>query len=321
MEYKDYYKILGVDKNATQEEIRKAYRKLALKYHPDRNPGDKAAEEKFKEITEANEVLSDPEKRKKYDQLGANWKYYQNMNTGAGGGDWFGGFGNSGGGRTYHFSGDFGDLFGGVGGFSDFFKSFFGGGFGETADPFTTGYGHRTNGARKGHDYETTLHLTLQEAFNGTKRQFRVDGRTINLNIKPGVKEGQKLRVRNQGGEGINGGERGDLYIKVHIISDPFFERVEDDLYYTLDLDIFSAALGTTKKIKMLDGKKIGVKIPPFTDSNKILRIKGMGMPNHDNPHKRGDLFIRLNFVVPKNISKEDLEVLKKLKEKYVTEE
>ncbi len=318
MEYKDYYKILGVDKNATQDEIRKAYRKLALKYHPDRNPGDKAAEEKFKEITEANEVLSDPEKRKKYDQLGANWKYYQNMNA-DGAHDWFGGFGNQGGRRTYHFTGNLDDLFGGsFGGFSDFFNSFFGGGFEQTSNPFTGG---KTNGARKGADYETTLHLTLQEALKGTKRQIRVDGRTINLNIKPGIKEGQKLRVKNQGGEGINGGERGDLYIKIHIIADPFFERKDDDLYYTMDVDIFSAAVGTTKKIKTLDGKKLGIKIPPFTDSNKILRIKGMGMPKHDNPNIRGDLFIKLNFVVPKNLSKEDLETLKRLKEKYAIDE
>jgi curved DNA-binding protein len=314
MEYKDYYKILGVDKNATQDEIKKAYRKLALKYHPDRNPGDKAAEEKFKEITEANEVLSDPEKRKKYDQLGSNWKQYQNMNFG---GNWGPGFGGRGRGRAYHFSGDFGDLFGGMGGFSDFFKSFFGGGFSEADNPFTSGYSHRSNGSRKGHDYETTLHLTLQEALTGTKRQIQVDGRKININIKPGIKEGQKLRVKNQGGKGINGGERGDLYIKIHIIADPFFERQDDDLYYTMDVDIFSAAVGTTKKIKTLDGKKLGVKIPPYTDSNKILRIKKMGMPRAENPNERGDLFIKLNFIVPKNISKEDVELLKKLKEKY----
>ncbi len=317
MEYKDYYKILGVDKNATQEEIRKAYRKLALKYHPDRNPGDKAAEEKFKEITEANEVLSDPEKRKKYDQLGANWKYYQNVNTGNGA-DWFNSFGNQQG-RTYRFSGNFEDLFGGLGGFSDFFNSFFGGGFHEPESPFTGSRTYRSNGSRRGADYETTLHLTLREALTGTKKQIRVDGRTINLNIKPGIKEGQKLRVKNQGGKGINGGERGDLYIKIHIISDPFFERKDDDLYYTMDIDIFSAALGTTKKIKTLDGKTIGVKIPQGIDSNKILRIKGMGMPKADNPNVRGDLFIKFNFVVPQNISPEDLETIKKLRDKYAS--
>jgi curved DNA-binding protein len=316
MEFKDYYKILGVDKNATQEEIKKAYRKLALKYHPDRNPGDKAAEEKFKEITEAHEVLSDPEKRKKYDQLGANWKYYQNMNANQAH-DWFGGnFG--GGGRTYHFSvGDFDDLFGGLGGFSDFFKSFFGGGgFASSETDFGT-YARGRNGSRKGQDYETTLNITLAEALTGTKRQIVVDGRKINVKINPGITDGQKLRVRNQGGEGINGGERGDLYLKIHIIADPFFERKGDDLYYTLDVDIFSAVTGTTKTIKTLDGKKIAVKIPPRTDSSKILRIKGMGMPKANNIGARGDLFIRLNFTVPENISKEDLDIIKRLKEKY----
>ncbi len=313
MEFKDYYEILGVDKNATKEEIKKAYRKLALKYHPDRNPGDKNAEEKFKDITEAYEVLSDEEKRKKYDQLGNNWKYYQNANFNE---DWFKNFAG-GGQRTYSFHGNLNDVFGDIGGFSDFFKMFFGDFGTRTAGHDFNGFTNASFTATKGQDYESELQLTLSEAINGTTKILNVNGNKIRLKINPGVQDGQKLRIKNQGGEGINGGERGDLYLKIKIADDPYFKRVENDLYYTMDIDPFSLALGTTKKLRTLDGKKIAVKIPAGSESSKILRIKGMGMPLGNNSNARGDLLIKLNVVPPKNISREDEELIKKLQKKY----
>jgi len=311
MEFKDYYKILGVDKNATKEEIKKAYRKLALKYHPDRNPGDKNAEEKFKDITEAYEVLSDENKRKKYEQLGSNWKFYQNANFN---GDWFNEFGKAKQG-AFAFNGNFSDVFSEFTGFSDFFKMFFG-------DFSSSGAGFNNFSAsnyysKKGKDLEAQLELTLAEAINGATRILNLNGNKIRLKINPGVQDGQKLRVRNQGGRGINGGENGDLYLIIKILDDPNFKRVENNLYHTVDIDIFSLVTGTTKKIKTLDGKNIAVKIPPGTESSKIFRIKGMGLPEGNNNNARGDLFIKLNVVVPKNISGKDLKTIEILRNKY----
>lgn len=312
MEFKDYYKILGVDKNATQNEIKKAYRKLALKYHPDRNPGDKVAEEKFKEVTEANEVLSDPEKRKKYDKLGANWKQYENMG-GNSGFDFFSNFGN-GGQRTYHYSGNVEDVFGDLGGFSDFFKSFFGGNF---QGDFNGSARRKKNHARKGQDYQSELEITLEEALNGSERFIYVNGKKIKIKINPGIEEGKKLRVKNQGGTGINGGEPGDLYLKIKILNHPRFERKGNDLYHTIDVDIFTAALGGIKSFKSLEGKQIAVTIPSGTDSSKVLRLKGMGMPVAGQLNNRGDLFVKLRIVSPKKLDEKDKETLKQLRDKY----
>ncbi|RMD48838.1 MAG: J domain-containing protein [Ignavibacteria bacterium] len=312
MEFKDYYKILGVDKNATQDEIKKAYRKLALKYHPDKNPGDKAAEEKFKEITEANEVLSDPEKRIKYDQLGSNWKYYQNMGQNQGF-DFFSGFGNGGRQRTYQYHGDFGDIFNDLGGFSDFFKSFFGGGFsGDQFGGFNSTSGMR---GRKGQDYTSELTITLEEAIRGSERLINVNGKKIKIKINPGIEDGKKLRIRNQGGAGINGGEAGDLYLKIKIAPHPLFELKGNDIYHTTDVDIFTATLGGTKKITTPDGKQIAIRIPAGTESQKMLRLKGLGMPKGDG--SKGDLLIKLNFVTPKKLKTEDKQLFKELQKKY----
>jgi len=186
MEYKDYYKILGVDKKASQAEIKKAYRKLAVKHHPDKNQGNKASEEKFKELNEAYEVLGDPEKRKKYDSLGANWKQYEQ-----------GGFDPSQyGGGGFHYQGDMSDIFGGSG-FSDFFNSFFGGMGGGSSRSY-----HRRPVARKGQDYKVDTTLTLEEVYHGTTRMLDLGGKKIKMNIKPGVRNGQKLRVKGKGGKG-----------------------------------------------------------------------------------------------------------------------
>ncbi len=309
MEFKDYYKILGVDKSATQDEIKKAYRKLAMKYHPDRNSGNKSAEEKFKEITEANEVLSDPEKRKKYDTLGANWKQYQHAGTGFD--DFFSQFGGAGrGGRTtYEFSGDLGDLFGGMGGgFSDFFESFFGGGGRRTKGGF--GYqGFQSQPA--GVDVEADLNITLEEAFNGSERQISVDGKKLKIKINAGTKDGQKLRLRGLGKSRSSNGNKGDLYLNIHILQHPFYEIKDDELYYNLDIDLYTAVLGGKEKIKTLDGKTISINIPEGTESEKILKLKGLGLPKN---YGRGDLFVKIHVTVPKNLSREEKELFKKLK-------
>jgi len=305
MEFKDYYKILGVEKSATQDEIKKAYRKLAMKFHPDRNPGDKSAEEKFKEITEANEVLSDPEKRKKYNTLGANWKQYQHTG-GQGFDDFFSQFGGArrGGGTTYEFSGDMGDLFGNLGGFSDFFESFFGGagrrgGFRRTAQQNTAV------------DVGADLNITLEDAFNGSERQINVDGKKLKIKINPGTKDGQKLRLKGLGRSRTNAGNKGDLYLNIHILHHPFYEINDDELYYNLDIDLYTAVLGGKEQITTLNGKTISINIPAGTESEKILRLKGLGL-NKD--YGRGDLFVNIHVTVPKNLDEQEKELFNKLK-------
>jgi curved DNA-binding protein len=313
MEFKDYYKTLGVEKDATQEEIKKAYRKLAMKYHPDRNPGNKQAEEKFKEITEANEVLGNPDKRKKYDQLGANWRQYEHA---GGAQDWYRNYSSGNPGGSYQFEGDLGDLFGNIGGFSDFFESFFGG----RSTRQRPGQGFRRAAASKGQDYEANLNISLAEAFNGTESQFRIDGKTLRVKIAPGTREGSKLRLKNQGAAGMRGGERGDLYLNIHIIDDPFYEIKDDDLYFNLDLELYTAVLGGKKQITTLEGKTINLNIPPETDNGKIFKIKGMGLPKispkesfRTNKNLRGDLYIRVIIQIPKNLTEEEKKLYKKL--------
>ncbi len=303
MDFKDYYKILGVEKTATTDEIKKAYRKLAMKYHPDRNPDDKAAEEKFKEITEANEVLSDPDKRKKYDTLGSNWRQYANAGSGFGGGQ-----------DGYHFSGDINDLFGNVGGFSDFFESFFGSGGFRSAGGGSPFGGARTR-AQRGGDYESTLNITLEEAHRGGERQLRINGQKIKIKITPGIVEGKKLRLKGLGQQGRSGGERGDLYLIIHITDHPWFERKGDDLYFNLNVDLFSAVLGGKEKIETIDGKRLMVNIEKGTDSGTTLRLKGMGMARTDNPNSRGDLFVKVLINVPKKLSRKEIELFEELRE------
>jgi curved DNA-binding protein len=305
MEYKDYYKILGVEKSATQDEIKKAYRKLAMKYHPDRNSGNKSAEEKFKEITEANEVLSDPEKRKKYDTLGANWKQYQH--TGGQGFDDF--FTNFGGGRrssgsTYEFSGNLGEMFGGMGGgFSDFFESFFGGG--------GRGFGGRTQPQKTAVDVEAILNVTLEDVFNGSEKTINVDGKKLKIKVNPGTKEGQKLRLKGLGRSKTADGTKGDLYLNIHVLQHPFYEIKDGALYYNLDVDLYTAVLGGKENIKTLDGKTVSINIPEGTESEKKLRLKGLGLIDNG---LRGDLLVDIHVTVPKNLNKEEKELFKKLK-------
>ena len=293
MEYKDYYKILGVDKKATADDIKKAYRKLAVKYHPDKNPGDKKAEEKFKEVNEANDVLSDPAKRKKYDELGANWQSYQQ-----------GGFNDFGGARQ----GRGGQRGGGYyspedeGGFSDFFESIFGRGAG-----YGGGGGRRT--AMKGEDYQAETTITLEEAFHGTTRQVNLATQTLNLKLKPGIADGQVLRMKEKGGPGYNNGPNGDLFITIHVQKHPRYTRKGDDLYFDSPLDAFTAMLGGKLAVQAID-KTLNINIPPGTDSDKTFRLKEMGMPEYSNPKQRGDAYVRVVITVPKNLSEKDREVL-----------
>ena len=301
MEYKDYYKVLGVERSATQDAIKKAYRKLAVKYHPDKNPGDKAAEEKFKEISEAYQVLGNEESRKKYDELGANWKQYENMGHGGQGFqgfEGFQGFGNS--------------------GFSDFFDMFFGGQDGGAHFDFGDlgGFGssrHSRTRAMKGQDLNASIDLTLREAYQGSQRIINIGDETIKISIKPGVKSGQTLRVKGKGNPGINGGENGDLLMKINIIQDPVYQRDGDDLIKNINIDIYTAILGGKVEIDTMKGN-VNVPIKPQTQNNSLLRLKGLGMP-HYGKEGAGALILKVQLVLPNHFSEKELELIKQAKE------
>lgn len=311
MEYKDYYKILGVTKSASQDEIKKAYRKLAVKYHPDKNAGNKQAEEKFKEIGEAYEVLKDPEKRKKYDQLGANWKQYENAGyrNGNVGYSNFGDF-NPGGGSTFYYEGDLGDIFGSSGeGFSDFFKSFFGGASGRKRSGFTS-----QQNAFNGNDLRAEMEITLEEAYNGTTRILNVDGEKLRVKTKPGAYDGQELRIRGKGGHAANGGFRGDIYIKIKVLPDAHYTIDGNNLILKADVNLYTAVLGGKMEINTFSGK-INVPIPAGSQNGNKLRLRGKGMPVYGKQGMAGDLYVQLNIVVPKKLGQEELNLFKKLRE------
>lgn len=313
MEFKDYYKILGVEKNASADDIKKAYRKLAKKYHPDRNQGDKAAEEKFKEVSEANEVLSDPEKRKKYDNLSSDFSRYRR--SGGNTDDWFRNYSSQQrgqGGGAYDFSEGFGDIFGRSGGstFSDFFETFMGGG------GFTAGRkrSSRAASARKGQDYEAQLNISLEEAHAGKEKDILVEGKTLRVKLSPGIEEGTKLRLKNLGAAGFYGGEKGDLYLTISIDKHPFFERKANDLYCELQVDLYTAVLGGKKQLRTIDGKTLNIVIPKETENGKILRIPKMGMAYPNNRELRGDLLVKISVTLPKGLSAEELSLFEKLR-------
>jgi len=312
MDYKDYYKILGVSKKASQDEIKKAYRKLAVKYHPDKNQNDKKAEERFKEISEAYEVLKDPEKRKRYDELGANWKHYQHQGAGGFNGGPFGGRG----GTRVEFEGDLGDMFGG-GGFSDFFNSFFGGfaGGGAGHSQFRGGGGSPFGGAyaAKGQDLQAEMSISLEEAYEGVTKILNVNGNQLRLKIKPGIRDGQTLRLKGKGGPGP-GGAAGDLYLKVNIHKHTSFERKGDDLYVDLPVDLYTAVLGGKANVQTLKGA-VNVNIAKGTENGKTLRLKGLGMPKYENNKVSGNLYAKVNVRIPKNLSEEEIKLFKQLQQ------
>ena len=306
MKYIDYYKILGIDKNADAKQIKKAYRKLAVKYHPDKNKGNKQAEEKFKEINEAYTVLSDPEKRKKYDQYGHDWEKFEHAGQGAGGSYNFGGAGGAGG---FNFGGGGTQFeFGGDSDFSDFFNMFFGG----SGRGFTSG---RSARATKGQDYSAIAEITLDEAYHGTSRLIELGGKKIRVKFKPGVKNGQKLKIKGKGAPGRNGGSAGDLYIEVRIANNSGFERDGADLRKNINVDLYTAVLGGEMEVETLDHKKVKIKIPAGTQNGKVFRIKGKGMPKYNSTGAHGDLYLVTNILIPKNLSAEERALFEKLRD------
>ncbi len=305
---KDYYKILGVSENASDEEIKKAYRELAKKYHPDRVGGDKAAEEKFKDISEAYSVLSDPKKRKEYDML------RKNPFAGQGGFDFSGA--GPGGYRVHFEGGDFGnigDIFENLFGFrqraSGGAETIFGNDF-DLGDVFT-GTGRRRSRTRpsKGQDVEVSVTIPFDVAATGGETVITdAQGNKVKIKIPAGIEEGKRLRIRGRGMPAPGGGEPGDLYVKIHVAPHPFLERKGNDIYSTLTINIAEAILGTEKEIRTVHGKKVKLKIPPGTDGGKIFRLPGMGIKSGS---QKGDHYVRIAITVPKNLSPEQLKEFK----------
>ena len=301
MEYKDYYKILGVDKKASSAEIKKAFRKLAMKYHPDKAKGDKSAEEKFKGINEANEVLSDSVKRKKYDELGSNWQNYQQTGGGNEGFDW-GRYGNQGQGGYQQYNGDFDDM----SGYSDFFDAFFGG----------RGKSRRGGGrsvSTIGQDMQAMIEITLSESYSGTSKVFNYNGQSIKLNIKPGIADGQVLKLAGKGGAGIRGDQAGDLLITIKVLPDAVFDRKGDDLYAFLNVSLYDAVLGGKVEFEMIKGK-VKVDVPKECSAGKIFRLAKLGMPKYGKTGESGDLYLTVKIDLPKNLSAKETTLFNELK-------
>lgn len=302
MDYKDYYKILEVDKTASASDIKKAYRKLAVKYHPDKNPGDKAAEDKFKEVGEAYEVLKDPEKRKKYDQLGSNWRHFQDSGGQSSDFDWSRYASGSGPQGYTYYQGDPGDIFGNTD-FSDFFETIFGGSSRATG-------GRRRQRTPSGHDLHADLHISLEDAFHGGPKIFSINGEKIRIKLKPGVNDGQTLRLKGKGAAAIPNGPKGDLYLKIAVNPHPLYQRKGNDLYHDLALDIYTAILGGKVNVNTLHGP-VNITIPAGTANGKVLRIKSKGMPAGDT---YGDLYLTINVQIPAQLTEEERELFKKLR-------
>lgn len=299
MAKKDYYKILEIPRTASQDDIKKAYRKLAIKYHPDKNPNNPQAEQRFKELNEAYEVLSDPEKRKKYDQFGENWEFAEQY-AGAGAK----GYGYGGGGySTFSFDDIFGNGSEGTygGGFRDIFENIFGERFsGKKAKP-------------KEQDVQGNVEISLEEACLGTTKVLNVEDQKIRLQIKPGSYDGLQLKIKEKGRLNPTTGRRGDLYLNVRVKPHPLFERKGDDLYTKLPISFGLAALGGDVTVDTIDSK-VNLKVPAGTDSGKILRVKGKGMPLYDHPNERGDLYVQVQIVSPKKLTDEQRRILETLR-------
>jgi DnaJ-class molecular chaperone len=316
MDFKDYYTTLGVAKTATDKEIKQAFRKLARKYHPDVNPGDKGAEAKFKEVNEANEVLSDPQKRKKYDELGANWRAYENAPPGAGpfgGGSPFGGggspFGTQGGYRTMTEE-EMAEMFGGGGAespFSDFFTTFFGG-LGAESTGARGGRARPRN--RKGQDVEHPFELDLEDAIRGSvqRLQLRHDGhaRTVEVRIPPGVTDGSRVRVAGDGGRGAGTAPAGDLYLRVQLKPHPVFDVKGRDVYTKARVPVPVAVLGGEIDVTTPESKTLRLKIPAGTQVGQKFRLRGHGLPNVGKAEERGDLYASVEVEIPKTLTGEE---------------
>ncbi|MFA6087911.1 DnaJ C-terminal domain-containing protein [Mucilaginibacter sp.] len=296
MAFIDYYKILGVDKNATEKDIKNAYRKLARKHHPDLNPNNAEAEKLFKQANEANEVLSDPEKRKKYDKYGENWQHseaYEQQARQQSQQRSYGGGGQQG----------FDGGFGGGGDFSDFFNSMFGGG---------PAGGGRQSQRYRGQDMNAKLQLDLRDIMESKKQTITVNGKNIRLTIPAGIQNGQTIKIAGHGGAGANGAPAGDLYIEFSIPDDAEFKRVGNDLYRTINLDLYTAVLGGEITADTLTGK-VKLKVPPGTQNNTKVKLKGKGVPVYKKHDHFGDLYLTYNVLLPANLTPKQKELFEEL--------
>ncbi|HLW33512.1 MAG TPA: J domain-containing protein [Aequorivita sp.] len=296
MEFIDYYKVLGLTKSATQAEIKKAYRKLARKLHPDLNPNDKAAQQKFQQINEANEVLSDPEKRKKYDQYGKDWQHADAFEQARQQQQ------QSRGGRTYTSGGQGFD----ESQFSDFFESMFGGG------GFSRGGSQRQSGQFKGQDLNATLRLNLTDILSSQKQTISLGDKKIRLTIPAGVDDGQTIRIRGHGAEGIGGGPKGNLYITFEIFNDTKFKRLESDLYLTEEISLYTALLGGEITVDTLTGK-VKLNVKPETQNDTRVKLKGKGLPKYKEENQSGDLYITYKINLPTNLSDKEKQLFTEL--------
>lgn len=292
MDYKDYYRILGVERSAGADDVRKAYRKLAMQYHPDRNPGDKQAEERFKDINEAYQVLNDPQKRARYDQLGSAYSGWQQRGGSPGDFDWTQWFGGQPGGTRVEY-GDVNDLFG-QDVFSDFFRSIFGG----------MGGARTATRGRRVPAYQQPITISLEEAYRGTTRQFQSEARQLTIRIPAGVKTGSKVRAAGAAPDGQ------DLYLIVEVAEDPRFERQGDDLRTAATIDVFTATLGGEAVVQTVDGD-VTLKIPAGTQPEQVFRLAGRGMPRLKSPQSRGDLFVRVKVHIPRDLTSAQTELLR----------
>ncbi len=352
MQYKDYYNTLGVKRTSSEKEIKSAFRKLARKYHPDLNPNDREAEAKFKELNEAYEVLSDAEKRKKYDQFGSDWERYQQAQGAPGGFDFSryaqaqaqGGANGSGTGAQGF--GGFTSVNTEEGDFSDFFDMLFGRGTTRTQNPYYTGGRVRTT-PRIGEDYEHEIDVTLEEAFTGTQRVLQMDvpeacptcggsgtkdnrvcptcngagtvsrSKRIEVKIPPGVHTGSRVRVAGEGGLGSGGGGRGDLYLKVRVLPNNRFERKGDDLHTTVQTPLYTAVLGGEVEVPTPKGGKLALKVPASTQNGRTFKLTGQGMTNLKAPDKRGDLYARIEVQLPTDLDEQEKQLYSELQRIY----
>ncbi|PIF46876.1 curved DNA-binding protein [Chryseobacterium sp. 52] len=302
MAYIDYYKILGVDKSATQDDIKKAYRKLARKLHPDLNPDDKESEKKFKELNEANEVLSNPENRAKYDKYGENWKHgeeyekarQQQRQSRQ---------------QNYDGGGFSGADFGEGEDFSDFFQSMFGG----TGGGFGKSSRGSSSGKFKGQDVHAELNLNLKDAAKTHPQTFDINGKKVRITIPAGVYDGQQIKLKGHGSPGFNGGPNGDLYITFNIPVDPDFERIGDDLKTKVSIDLYTAVLGGDVKVNTLDGS-VNLKVKSETQNGTTVRLKGKGFPVYKKEGQSGDLFVTYEVKLPTDLTDKQKELFEQLK-------
>jgi curved DNA-binding protein len=293
MDFIDYYQVLGLQKNATEDDIKKAYRKLARKFHPDLNPNDKEAHKKFQQINEANEVLSDPEKRKKYDQYGKDWQHAEAFEKARQGQEHAQ--------RTYSTGQAFGGQFDDDQ-FSDFFESMFGRSAG----------GGRQSAKFRGQDYEAELHLNLEDAYHTHKQTLTINGKNLRITIPAGIENGQKIKLKGQGGPGINGGPEGDLYITFNISDHPKFKRLGNDLYMTATIDLYTAVLGGDTTVDTMSGK-VKIKVPAGTQNGSKIKLRGKGFPVYKKENEFGDLYVTYHVTLPVNLTDKQKELFEQL--------